>query len=153
MRDPETNQLVAAGSAVWAEEGSWHDRGVFGQIGLWARGFADEVTMGFVSFVERQQGRLSPEEEDWLKTSTVHNNGAWTGFAASLLIPGPGGKVKAASINVSIRGTKQYAKELFRLHAGDQALKVMRDRLTGKVVGVRTVSGNVIYRPSSARAV
>jgi hypothetical protein len=108
--------------------------------------------MGLVSFIERKQGRLSPEEEAWLKTSTVHNNGGWAGFAAGLLVPGPG-KIKAASkLNVTIRGTKQYAKELFRLHAAGQPLRVMRDRLTGRVVGVRTLSGNVIYRPKFGKA-
>ena len=151
--DPETNERVPAGSAVWAEEGAWYERGVLGQIGLGLRGFADEVSMGLVSLIERSQGRLSPEEEEWLKTSTVHNRGAMAGFAASLLLPGPGGKVKAISkLNVSVIGTKKYAKDLFRLHAQGQKLKVMRDYRTGRRVGIRTESGNVIYRPKFGKA-
>ena len=105
--------------------------------------------MGFVSWVERRQGRLSPAEEDWLANSGAHNAGAWGGFAAGLIIPFGPGKVKAGGqlLNVSVRGTKGYAQDLFRMHAGGEALKVMRDRGSNRIVGVRTVSGNVLYRP------
>jgi hypothetical protein len=146
--DPETNERVPAGSAVWAEEGAWYERGVLGQIGLGLRGFADEVSFGLVSLIERSQGRLTPEEEEWLKTSDVHNRGAMAGFAVSIILPTPGGKIKALTkLNVSVKGTKQYAKDLFRLHAGGQPLKVMRERRTGRIIGVRTQSGDVMYRP------
>ena len=69
-----------------------------------------------------------------------------------LLVPGPGSKIKATSLlNVSVRGSKQYAKELFRQQAGKEALRVMRDRATERVVGMRTASGRVIYRPKGGR--
>lgn len=99
VRDPETGELVFAGSSpVWIEDTPWHQSGILDQIGLGARGFADDLTMGFVSWVERKQGRLSPEEEEWLAHSSVHNAGGWAGLAAGLIIPGPG-KAKAA-VNV-----------------------------------------------------
>ena len=50
-------------------------------------------------------------------------------------------------LNVSIRGTGQYAKALFRQHAGEGMLVVMRDRRSGRIRGVRTNDGRVIYRP------
>ena len=98
VQDPETGQMVPAGSAVWAEEGAWHDRGFLGQVGLWSRGFANTTTMGLVDLIERKLGRLSPEEEEWLKTSEVHNGGANTGAVAGIFIPGPGGKLKLARL-------------------------------------------------------
>ena len=50
-------------------------------------------------------------------------------------------------LNVSIRGTRQYVKALFRKHAGERTLVVMRDRRSGRIRGVRTDDGRVIYRP------
>ena len=50
-------------------------------------------------------------------------------------------------LNVSIRGTRQYAKALFRKHAAERMLVVMRDRRSGRIRGVRTDDGRVIYRP------
>jgi hypothetical protein len=49
--------------------------------------------------------------------------------------------------DVTVRGTDQYAKGLFRHYAGDAKLAVIRDRQTGRVTGVRTADGGVIYRP------
>lgn len=95
VRDPETGEWVFAGSGAWIEDTPWHERGILGQIGLGARGFADDLTMGFVSLVERKQGRLSPAEEEWVANSDVHNAGRVLGFVAGLLIPGPG-ELKAA---------------------------------------------------------
>lgn len=73
---------------------------------------------------------------------------------AGLLIPfgtGFGAGVRAVKatkrVNVSVRGTKEYAKDLLRKEAGDEALKVIRDRETGLIKGVRSESGRVIYRP------
>jgi hypothetical protein len=54
-------------------------------------------------------------------------------------------------LNVAIRGTKQYAKALFRHHASDCTLVVMRDRRTGRITGVRTHDGRVIYRPKGGK--
>jgi len=50
-------------------------------------------------------------------------------------------------LNVSIRGTRQYAKALFRQYAGERMLVVIRDRRSGRIRGVRTNDGRVIYRP------
>ena len=50
-------------------------------------------------------------------------------------------------LNVSIRGIRQYAKALLRKHAGERMLVVMRDRRSGRIRGVRTDDGRVIYRP------
>ena len=54
-------------------------------------------------------------------------------------------------LHASIRGTRQYAKELFRDHAGDRTLVVMRDRRSGRITGVRTHDGRVIYRPKGGK--
>jgi RHS repeat-associated protein len=148
VRDPETGEMVPAGHADYIEDTPWHERGPLGTVGIWARGVADELTGGFVSWYERREGRISPAEEEWLANSDLHNNGRWVGFMGGLIVPGPGKVVKAKKIvDVSLRGTKKYAKELFRKQAGDQALKVMRDRGTNRIKGVRTVSGDVILRP------
>lgn len=62
------------------------------------------------------------------------------------------GIVKATSkLNVSVRGTREYAKDLFREHAGDDALEVMRDRGTKRIVGVRTEDGRAIWRPKKGK--
>ena len=53
--------------------------------------------------------------------------------------------------NVAIRATRQYAKVLFRQHASDLTLAVMRDRRSGRITGVRTYDGQVIYRPKSGK--
>jgi hypothetical protein len=50
-------------------------------------------------------------------------------------------------LNVSIRGTRQYAKALFRQQAGERMLVIMRDRRSGRIRGVRTGDGRAIYRP------
>ena len=55
-------------------------------------------------------------------------------------------------LNVSIRGTRQYAKALFRKHAAERMLVVMRDRRSGRIRGVRTDDGRVIYRPKHGLA-
>jgi hypothetical protein len=62
--------------------------------------------MGFVSWVERKQGRLSPEEEAWLKTSDVHNAGGWSGYAMGMIVPGPG------KLGVAGKSLKHIAKHL-----------------------------------------
>ena len=54
-------------------------------------------------------------------------------------------------LNVAIRGTRQYVKVLFRQHASDHTLVVMRDRRSGRITGVRTYDGRVIYRPKRGK--
>jgi hypothetical protein len=50
-------------------------------------------------------------------------------------------------LNVSIREIRQYAKALFRKHAGERMLVVIRDRRSGRIRGVRADDGRVIYWP------
>jgi hypothetical protein len=52
---------------------------------------------------------------------------------------------------VAIRGTRLYAQVLFRQHASDRPLVVMRDRRSGRITGVRTYDGRVIYRPKGGK--
>jgi len=52
---------------------------------------------------------------------------------------------------VAIRGTKRYARALFRQHASERTLVVMRDRRSGRITGVRTRDGRVIYRPKGGK--
>ena len=54
--------------------------------------------------------------------------------------------------NVSIREARQYdAKALFRKPAGEHTFVVMRDRRNGRITGVRTDDGRVIYRPKGGK--
>ena len=50
-----------------------------------------------------------------------------------------------------MRGTRQYAKVLFRKQAGERLLVVMRDRRSGRITDVRTDDGRVIYRPKGGK--
>ena len=54
-------------------------------------------------------------------------------------------------LNVAIHGTRQYAKALFRQHASERTLVVRRDRRSGRITGVRTHDGRVIYRPKGGK--
>jgi len=76
----------------------------------------------------------------------------YLGFVGAVRKVSAKGIVKATSkLNVAIRGTRQYAKDLFRSEAGDDALEVMRDRLTKRITGVRTQDGSVILRPKKGK--
>jgi len=48
-------------------------------------------------------------------------------------------------LNVSIRGTRQYAKALLRKYAGERMLVVMRDRRSGRIREVCERTMDVSY--------
>jgi len=67
---------------------------------------------------------------------------------SGVMLPAPGGKAKAlVKVEASVRGTKKYAQFLFRSQAGSQPLKVIRDRGTNRIRGIRSGDKRVIYRP------
>jgi hypothetical protein len=69
-------------------------------------------------------------------------------FARLLRMIGIGGRVVARTkVNVTVRGSWQYAKDLFRRLAGRKCVKIMRDRASDRIKGVRTRNARVFLRP------
>jgi RHS repeat-associated protein len=57
----------------------------------------------------------------------------------------------ARRLNVTVRGTKQYAKDLFCEQVGNQKTRLMRDRKTGRLKGVISEDERLIYRPKGKK--
>lgn len=108
-------------------------------------GMVDNVTFGQFS---RAQNAVSQFlfGTDIVKTDTKEYQDTDTVVAIGMVVlPGPGGKAKL--LNVSVIGNKGYAKQLFREFAGNGPMKIMRNRSTGRAIGLRNQSSTVFYRP------
>lgn len=130
----------------------WHQEGLAGKIGENVRGIANGATNGLIDYIDRNWHGMEDEEFARLARSPAAQGGENAAMILGIMLPGPGGKVKAvARLDEFVRGSKQYGKDLFKLHAGDKPLTVMRDLRTNRIKGVRTVDGSVMYRPKNGK--
>ncbi|MGB7070434.1 MAG: RHS repeat-associated core domain-containing protein [Pyrinomonadaceae bacterium] len=130
---------------------AWHQKGIVGDIGDWSWNAGNNLTNGLVEYVDRNFHGMDDAEVARLKNSSAGRGGDNVATILGVALPGPG-KVKAiARIDETVRGTKRFAKDLFRIQAGDRPLKVMRDVRTGRIKGVRTGDASVFYRPKGGR--
>jgi hypothetical protein len=70
----------------------WYGQGVMRSLGDGLTGFANDVTFDLPDRIDRWMGREPTADVN----STAYQTGGWIGFAAGLLLPGPG-KLKAVS--------------------------------------------------------
>jgi RHS repeat-associated protein len=133
---------------VWATEGRWSQetRGELRRRAAHGDDFAYDALI--------TSGDIAPPETDpLLDTADTVGEYLLTDKDAQLamtFVPAWRWVGGIRRLDASIIGTKKFAQMLFRRAAGSRATKVIRDRATGRIVGVRTVDGRVIYRPKGA---